>query len=122
MNINKFTQKSLEAVQSAEKIAYDYGNPEIRSEHLLSALVNDPEGLIPKLLSKMQIVLPVFGAQVKGLIERLPKVQGGDTRVSQGLNKILIYAEDEAKGMGDSYVSVEHLFLALLKYAERDTA
>ena len=122
MNINKFTQKSLEAVQSAEKIAYDYGNPEIRSEHLLSALVNDPEGLIPKLLSKMQIVLPVVGAQVKGLIERLPKVQGGDTRVSQGLNKILIYAEDEAKGMGDSYVSVEHLFLALLKYAERDTA
>ncbi len=122
MNINKFTQKSLEAVQAAEKIAYDYGNPEIRSEHLLSALLNDAEGLIPKLLSKMQIVLPVFGAQVKGLIERLPKVQGGDTRVSQGLNKILIYAEDEAKGMGDSYVSVEHLFLALLKYAERDTA
>ena len=122
MNINKFTQKSLEAVQAAEKVAYDYGNPEIRSEHLLYALVNDSEGLIPKLLSKMEIVLPVFTAQVKGLIERLPKVQGGDTRVSQGLNKILIYAEDEAKAMGDSYVSVEHLFLALLRYAERETA
>ncbi|MBO6065227.1 MAG: type VI secretion system ATPase TssH, partial [Lachnospiraceae bacterium] len=96
MNINKFTQKSLEAVQAAEKVAYDYGNPEIRSEHLLYALLTDSEGLMPKLFGKMEIQVPVFTAQVKGQIERLPKVQGGDTRVSQGLNKILIYAEDEA--------------------------
>ena len=122
MNINKFTQKSLEAVQAAEKVAYDYGNPEIRSEHLLYALLTDSEGLMPKLFGKMEIQVPVFTAQVKGQIERLPKVQGGDTRVSQGLNKVLIYAEDEAKAMGDSYVSVEHLFLSILKYAEREAA
>ena len=122
MNINKFTQKSLEAVQAAEKAAYDYGNPEIRSEHLLYALLQDPEGLIPKLLSKMEVNVTVLAAQVKGQIERLPRVQGGNTGISQGLNKILIYAEDEAKAMGDSYVSVEHLFLSILKYAERETA
>ncbi|MBO4697412.1 MAG: ATP-dependent chaperone ClpB [Lachnospiraceae bacterium] len=122
MNINKFTQKSLEAVQQSERIAYDYGNPEIRSEHLLYALLKDPEGLIPKLLGKMEITVEVLAAQVKGVIERQPRVQGGNTGISQGLNKVLIYAEDEAKGMGDSYVSVEHLFLSLLKYAERETA
>ena len=122
MNINKFTQKSLEAVQAAEKIAYDYGNPEIRSEHLLYALVNDSEGLIPKLLSKMEINATVLSAQLRGQIEKLPRVQGGNTGISQGLNKILIYAEDEAKAMGDAYVSVEHLFLSILKYAERETA
>ena len=122
MNINKFTQKSLEAVQASEKFAYDYGNPEIRSEHLLYALLQDSEGLIPKLLSKMGVTIEVFAAQVKGVIERQPRVQGGNTGISLGLNKVLIYAEDEAKGMGDSYVSVEHLFLSLLKYAERETA
>ncbi|MBR6999303.1 MAG: ATP-dependent chaperone ClpB [Lachnospiraceae bacterium] len=122
MNINKFTQKSLEAVQAAEKIAYDYGNPEIRSEHLLYALVNDSEGLIPKLLSKMEVNATVLSAQLRGQIEKLPRVQGGNTGISQGLNKILIYAEDEAKAMGDAYVSVEHLFLSILKYAERETA
>ena len=122
MNINKFTQKSLEAVQAAEKIAYDYGNPEIRSEHLLYALVNDSDGLIPKLLSKMEINATVLSAQLRGQIEKLPRVQGGNTGISQGLNKILIYAEDEAKAMGDAYVSVEHLFLSILKYAERETA
>ncbi|MBO4324895.1 MAG: ATP-dependent chaperone ClpB [Lachnospiraceae bacterium] len=122
MNINKFTQKSLEAVQASEKLAYDYGNPEIRSEHLMYALLQDPEGLIPKLFAKMGITVEVFAAQVKGVIERQPRVQGGNVGISQGLNKVLIYAEDEAKGMGDSYVSVEHLFLSLLKYAERETA
>ena len=121
MNINKFTQKSLEAVQESEKLAYDYGNPEIRSEHLLYALLKDPEGLIPKLLSKMEVTVEVFAAQIKGIIERQPRVQGGNTGISQGLNKVLIYAEDEARGMGDSYVSVEHLFLSLLKNAERET-
>ncbi|MCQ2422350.1 MAG: ATP-dependent chaperone ClpB [Lachnospiraceae bacterium] len=122
MNINKYTQKSMEAVQNCEKAAYDFGNPEMRSEHLLYALLNDSEGLIPKLLEKCSVNVTVLKAQVKGLIERLPRVQGGDTRVSQGLNKILIYAEDEARGMNDSYVSVEHLFLSLLRYAERETA
>ncbi len=121
MNINKYTQKSMEAVQSCEKAAYDFGNPEMRSEHLLYALIDDSEGLIPKLLMKCSVNVTVLKAQVKGLIERLPRVQGGDTRVSQGLNKILIYAEDEARGMNDAYVSVEHLFLSLLRYAERET-
>ena len=86
------------------------------------SLLQDPEGLIPKLLAKMEVNATVFAAQVKGQIERLPRVQGGNTGISQGLNKILIYAEDEAKAMGDSYVSVEHLFLSILKYAERETA
>ncbi len=122
MNINKFTQKSMEAVQGCEKVAYDFGNQELRPEHLLYALLSDPEGLIPRLLQKMDITLEVFQAQVRGLLERLPKVQGGELRVGQDLNKILIYAEDEAKRMGDSYVSVEHLFLCLMKYAGRELA
>lgn len=122
MNINKFTQKSMEAVQGCEKVAYDFGNQELRQEHLLYALLSDPEGLIPRLLQKMDITLEVFQAQVRGLLERLPKVQGGELRVGQDLNKILIYAEDEAKRMGDSYVSVEHLFLCLMKYAGRELA
>lgn len=122
MNINKFTQKSMEAVQGCEKVAYDFGNQELRPEHLLYALLSDPEGLIPRLLQKMDITLEVFQAQVRGILERLPKVQGGELRVGQDLNKILIYAEDEAKRMGDSYVSVEHLFLCLMKYAGRELA
>ena len=122
MNINKFTQKSMEAVQGCEKVAYDFGNQELRPEHLLYALLSDPEGLIPRLLQKMDIAPEVFEAQIRGLLERLPKVQGGELRVGQDLNKVLIYAEDEAKRMGDSYVSVEHLFLCLMKYAGRELA
>ncbi|MBQ2557550.1 MAG: type VI secretion system ATPase TssH, partial [Lachnospiraceae bacterium] len=122
MNINKFTQKSTEAVQAAEKVCYEYGNPEMRPEHLLFAMLSDGEGLIPKLLAKMGIVTEVFTAQVRGLIERMPKVQGANLVVSQDLNKALMYAEDEAKAMGDAYVSVEHLFLSMLKYSGRDLA
>ncbi len=117
MNINKFTQKSMEAIQSCEKVAYDFGNQELQPEHLLYALMSDGEGLIPGLVTKMGIQKEVFEAQVRGLIEKLPKVQGGELRISQNLNKVLIYAEDEAKSMGDSYVSVEHLFLSMLKQA-----
>ena len=97
MNINKFTQKSTEAVQAAEKLCYEYGNPEMRPEHLLYAMLEDGEGLIPKLLTKMGIVTEVFEAQVRGLIERMPKVQGANLVVSQDLNKALMYAEDEAR-------------------------
>ena len=120
MNINKFTQKSMEAVQGCEKVAYDFGNQELRPEHLLYALLSDAEGLIPRLLQKMDIAPEVFQAQVRGLLEKLPKVQGGELRISQDLNKALIYAEDEAKHMGDAYVSVEHLFLSLMKNAGRE--
>ncbi len=117
MNVSKFTQKSMEAIQACEKVAYDFGHQELGPEHLLYALLEDREGLIPKLLAKAGITVEVFQAQVRGLLERFPKVQGGELRMSQNLNKVLIYAEDEAKGMGDAYVSVEHLFLCLLKYA-----
>ena len=122
MNINKFTQKSMEAVQAAEKVCYEYGNPEMWPEHLLYAMLSDGEGLIPKLLTKMGIVSEVFTAQIRGLIERMPKVQGANLAVSQDLNKALMYAEDEAKAMGDAYVSVEHLFLSMLKNSGRDLA
>ena len=115
MNINKFTQKSMEAVQNSEKAAYDYGNPEIRSEHLLYALLTDSEGLIPNLLRKMNINPEDVLGDTENLIARMPKVQGGNTGVSQAFNKVLMYAEDEAKGMGDSYVSVEHLVLSMLR-------
>ncbi len=116
MNISKFTQKSVEAIQMCEKIAYDFGNQELQPEHLLYALMSDEEGLLPGLMAKMEISREVFAAQVRGLLEKLPKVQGGELRMSQTLNKILLYAEDEAKAMGDAYVSVEHLFLCMLKY------
>ncbi len=117
MNISKFTQKSIEAIQSCERIAYDFGNQELQPEHLLYALLSDAEGLIPQLLTRLEIQKEVFQAQVRGLIEHLTKVQGGDLRMSQELNKTLIYAEDEAKAMGDAYVSVEHLFLSMLRHA-----
>ncbi len=117
MNISKFTQKSIEAIQSCERIAYDFGNQELQPEHLLYALLSDAEGLIPQLLTRLEIQREVFQAQVRGLIEHLTKVQGGELRMSQELNKTLIYAEDEAKAMGDAYVSVEHLFLSMLRHA-----
>lgn len=120
MNINKFTQKSMQAVQDCEKVAYDYGHQQIDEEHFLYCLLKDPEGLIPKLLTKMEINLEVFLAQVEGLLKKRPKVSGGQIYISNELNKVLIYAEDEAKRMGDEYVSVEHLFLSLLKYPNRE--
>ncbi len=122
MNINKFTQKSMEAVQSAEKLCDEYGNPELKSEHLLYAMLSDSEGLIPRLLTGMDIENAVFTAQVRGLIERMPKVQGAELRISQEMNRGLMYAEDEAKAMGDSYVSVEHLFLSMMKNCGRELA
>ncbi len=120
MNINKFTQKSLQAVQDCEKLAYDYGHQELVPEHLLYSLLTTEESLIAKLFEKMEISPEVFLAQLGGLLNKRPKVSGGQVYVGNDLNKVLIYAEDEAKHMGDSYVSVEHLFLSLLKNSGRD--
>ncbi len=120
MNINKFTQKSLQAVQDCEKLAYDYGHQELVPEHLLYSLLTTEESLIAKLFEKMEISPEVFLAQFGGLLNKRPKVSGGQVYVGNDLNKVLIYAEDEAKHMGDSYVSVEHLFLSLLKNSGRD--
>jgi ATP-dependent Clp protease ATP-binding subunit ClpB len=120
MNINKFTQNSLQAVQDCEKIAYDYGNQEIAQEHLLYALVTQNDSLILKLLEKMNIQGTLFVNRVEEALSKRPKVQGGQVFIGQELNNVLIHAEDEAKQMGDEYVSVEHLFLALLKYAGRE--
>ncbi|WP_167957594.1 ATP-dependent chaperone ClpB [Anaerosporobacter faecicola] len=116
MNINKFTQKSMEAVQNCEKLAYDYGHQEIDQEHFLYSLLTIEDSLIKKLLEKMDINTDVFEAQVRGLLEKRSKVSGNvQIYISNDLNKVLIYAENEAKAMGDEYVSVEHLFLSLLK-------
>ncbi|MBE5922327.1 MAG: ATP-dependent chaperone ClpB [Lachnospiraceae bacterium] len=117
MNINKFTQKSLQAVQNCEKIAYDYGNQEIGQEHFLLSLLQVEDSLILKLIEKMEIDTEHFIRRVEQGIAKLTKVQGGQLHISQGLNQVLLYAEDEAKTMGDEYVSVEHLFLALIQYA-----
>ncbi len=116
MNISKFTQKSLEATNQCEKLALEYGNPEIDQEHLLYSLLTVEDSLIAKLIEKMDIQEEVFLAQVKGLIEKKPKVSGGQTYISKSLNEVLVSGEDEAKAMGDEYVSVEHLFLAMLKH------
>ena len=120
MNINKFTQNSLQAVQNCEKIAADNGNQELAQEHLFYALLTQDDSLILKLLEKMSIQGQLFINSVEQLIGKRPKVQGGQAYVGQDLNNVLIHAEDEAKQMGDEYVSVEHLFLALLKYASKD--
>ncbi|MDD3172790.1 MAG: ATP-dependent chaperone ClpB [Herbinix sp.] len=120
MNINKFTQNSLQAVQNCESLAYEYGHQEIDVEHLLYSLLTLEDSLIKKLLEKMEINSEVFLAQVKGLLNRRPKVSGGQLVISNDLNKILIYAENEAKQMGDSYVSVEHLFLSMLKSPNKE--
>ena len=114
MNIQKFTQKSVEAIQNTEKIAREYGNQEIDQEHLLYALLTQNEGLIPGLITKMEIDLHYFMNEVEQLIAKRPKVQGGSPYVSQSLNDVLNYAEDQAKSMGDSYVSVEHLILCMI--------
>ena len=116
MNINKFTQKSMEAVQNCEKIASDYGNQEIEQEHLLYSLLTLDDSLIAKMIEKMKIDPQTFLNRVEELIEKRPKVQGGQPYVGQYLNKVLISAEDEMKVFGDEYVSVEHLFLAMIKH------
>ena len=115
MNINKFTQKSMEAVQNCEKIASDYGNQEIEQEHLLYSLLTLDDSLIAKMIEKMEIDPQTFLNRVEELIEKRPKVQGGQMYIGQNLNNVLIHAEDEAKQMGDEYVSVEHLFLGMLE-------
>ena len=115
MNIQKFTQKSIEAINSCEKIAMDYGNQEIEQEHLLMALLRQENGLIPSLISKMNIDVAQFTNAVDAALQARVKVQGGDLRIGQHLNYVLTYAEDEAKAMRDSYVSVEHLMLAMIK-------
>ena len=116
MNISKFTQKSVQAVQDLEKIAYQFGNQEIEEEHLLYALLEQEDSLILKLIEKMEIDKDYFRNSLNQALDAKVKVSGGELRFGQYLNKALVSAEDEAKAMGDEYVSVEHLFLALLRY------
>ena len=120
MNINKFTQNSLQAVQNCEKIAMDYGNQELAQEHLLYALLTQDDSLIAKLMEKMGLDKNMVINRVEESLRKLPKVQGGQQYVGQALNNVLVHAEDEARQMGDEYVSVEHLFLAMIKYAGKE--
>ncbi|MBS5284527.1 MAG: ATP-dependent chaperone ClpB [Clostridiales bacterium] len=121
MNINKFTQKSMEAVQNCEKLAYEYGNQQIDQQHLLYSLLTLEDSLILKLVTKMGIQGEMFTGEAKKAIEKLTKVSGGgQLYISNDLNKVLVNAEDEAKSMGDEYVSVEHLFLALLRQPNKE--
>ena len=115
MNVNKFTQKSIESIQECDKIAMEYGNQAIDQEHFLHSLVTISDSLIAKLIERMDIDINYFDNCVVQAIEALPKVQGGERHMSQALNDVLVSAEDEAKKMGDEYVSVEHLFLSMLK-------
>lgn len=117
MTIDRFTQKSVEAVKLTEKLGMDNGNQELDQQHLLLALLQIDDSLIAKLLTKMGIQVQQLGDEVQQAIDRLPKVQGGQTYVSQALNQVLMGAQDEAKKMGDEYVSVEHIFLCLLQHA-----
>ncbi len=119
MNIQKFTQKSIEAVNDCEKLAYEYGNQEIEQEHLLVALLRQEDGLILKLIEKMEIQKEHFVDNALRHLQERVKVSGGQIFIGQHLNQALISAEDEAKQMGDEYVSVEHLFLSLLKYPNK---
>ena len=117
MNINKFTQKSAEALNNCEKLAYEYGNQEVDQEHLLYSLLTIEDSLIAKLVEKMEIHLPSFIERAKKALEQKTKVSGDvQLMISQSLNKVLVSAEDEAKKMGDEYVSVEHIFLTLIAY------
>ena len=115
MNISKFTQKSIEAVNSLEKLAYEYGNQEIEQEHLLYALLKQEDSLILKMIEKVEIDKTYFTDAVESALEKRTKVSGGQVYIGQYLNKVLVQAEDEAKAMGDEYVSVEHLFLSMIK-------
>lgn len=120
MNIQKFTQKSIEAVNQCEKIAMEYGNQELEQEHLLYALLTIEDSLILKLIEKMEINKDYFVSRIEKALEKRVKVQGGQPYVGQYLNKVLISAEDEAKRMGDEYVSVEHLFLSMLQNPNKE--
>jgi ATP-dependent Clp protease ATP-binding subunit ClpB len=115
MNINKFTQKSIEAIQTCEKLGYEYSSPEMDQQHLLMALISIDDSLIAKLIEKMDMNLMEFTKRVKQSLSKLPKVSGNSNMgVSMSLNKVLLMAEDEAKAMGDTYVSVEHIMLSLI--------
>jgi ATP-dependent Clp protease ATP-binding subunit ClpB len=116
MNISKFTQKSLQAVNNLEKVAYEYGNQEVEQEHLLYALLNQEDSLILKMIEKMEIDTEHFAKNLDDALNKRPKVSGGQIYIGQQLNKVLVSAEDEAKAMGDEYVSVEHLFLSMIHY------
>lgn len=120
MNLTKFTQKSMQAVEGCEKLAYEYGNQEIEEEHLLLSLLTIDDSLILKLIEKMEIQKEYFVNRVEQGLQKRTKVQGGQIYVGQDLNKVLIGAEDEAKALGDEYVSVEHLFLAMIKHPNRE--
>ena len=119
MNISKFTQKSMQAVEGCEKLAYEYGNQEIEQEHLLYSLLTIDDSLILKLIEKMEINTSYFLNRVEEDLRKRTKVQGGQVYVGQELNKVLVSAEDEAKALSDEYVSVEHLFLAMIKYPNK---
>jgi len=120
MNISKFTQNSMQAVQNSEKLAYEYGNQEIEQEHLLYSLLTIEDSLILKLIEKMEIQKEYFIDRVQQGIEKRVKVQGGQVHVGQDLNKVLVSAEEEAKQMGDAYVSVEHLMLSMIHYPNKE--
>ena len=122
MNIQKFTQKSVEAINDCEKLAYEYGNQEIEQEHLLVALLQQEDGLILKLIEKMDIQKEHFLDNAKKHLAARVKVSGGQVYVGQDLNKALIHGEDEAKAMGDEYVSVEHIFLSLIDRPNKEVA
>ena len=119
MNISKFTQKSMQAVEGCEKLAYEYGNQEIEQEHLLYSLLTIDDSLILKLIEKMEINTAYFLNKVEEAVGKRVKVQGGKVYVGQDLNKVLITAEEEAKALSDEYVSVEHLFLAMIKHPNK---
>ena len=119
MNINKFTQKSIESVNQCEKIAYDHGHQEIDQEHFLYSLLTIDDSLIASLLEKMGINKETFLSQVQELLNKKPKVSGGQVYMSNDLNQVLLHGEDEMKAMKDEYVSVEHLFLAMIKHPNK---
>ncbi|WP_026496071.1 ATP-dependent chaperone ClpB [Butyrivibrio sp. WCD3002] len=120
MKMDRFTQKSIEAIQNMEKVALDYGNQEIEQEHLLYSLMTIEDSIIPKLLEKMGVDKDVFLSRVDDALKKRTKVQGGRTYVGGDLNKVLIKSEDEMKAMGDEYISVEHIFLTMIKYPNRE--
>ena len=122
MNIAKFTQKSMQAVENCEKLAYEYGNQEIEQEHLLYSLLTLEDSLILKLIEKMEIQTEHFVDRARQALGKRVKVQGGQLHVGQDLNKVLVSAEDEAKAMGDEYVSVEHLFLCMIRHPNKEIA
>lgn len=119
MNISKFTQKSMQAVEGCEKLAYEYGNQEIEQEHLLYSLLTVDDSLILKLIEKMEINTQYFLNRVEEALNKRVKVQGGQVYIGQDLNKVLIGAEEEAKALSDEYVSVEHLFLSMIKHPNK---